>query len=395
MTPPVASSRPATLSRGAGSGQPIRIAMVVHGLAGGGLERAVRDLTLQLHERGFQPAVFSTAQLGLYFEELESRGVPVSDCRGTGGGLRIPGVPRLLLRKLREFQPDIIHSHSGTILPSSVSRLLLRSPRLIFTDHGRYPEPRWVSYVERACLTQVDRYVAVAEELARYVQGYLAMAEPPLVIPNGIDQRPYSGPAATSREALRAEWEIAPEEVLLMSVGRLAPVKNHSFLLRGLAEAARTRPEIRLALVGDGSLEPELRAECRQLGLDPRVRWLGFRKDIADCLRAADLFVMSSDSEGLPLVLLEAMAAGLPIVSTEVGGIPTALEGSGLLVPPRDVPRLAAAITALAGDPARRRALGQAAQQRSALYSIEAVGERYITLYREVLGRRPATRSQS
>lgn len=364
--------------------------MVVHGLAGGGLERAVRDLTLQLFERGFEPAVFSTAQLGLYFEELEARGIAVRDCRG-GGGLRIPGLPRPLLRELSRFRPHIIHAHSGTILPSAVSRLLLRSPRLIFTDHGRYPEPRWVSYVERACLTQVDRYVAVAEELARYVQGYLSMAEAPLVIPNGIDRSPYLRPATTSREALRAEWGVRPGEILAMTVGRLAPVKNHSFLFKAVAEAAKTVPGLRAAIVGDGSLEPDLRAECAALGLQERVLWLGFRKDIADCLRAADIFVISSDSEGLPLVLLEAMAAGLPVVSTEVGGIPTALGGTGLLVPPRAVGQLAGALASLAQDPGRRGAMSQAARERSALYSIEAVGERYIALYREVLAPRAAT----
>lgn len=360
-----------------------RVAMVVHGLAGGGLERAVRDLTLQLHGRGFEPAVFSTAHLGLYFEELGARGVPVHDCRT--GRLRLPGLSLPLHRNLSAFRPHIIHSHSGTILPSAVSRMLLRSPRMVFTDHGRYPEPRWVSYVERGCLRQIDRYVAVADELAEYVKGYLAMDEAPLVIPNGIDLSPYRRPPVQSREALRAQWGVGPDDVLVMAVGRLMTVKNHSLLLSALAKSCAAVPGLRAAMVGDGVLEDSLKAETAELRLGDRVLWLGFRKDVSDCLRAADMFVISSDSEGLPLVLLEAMAAGLPVVSTHVGGIPAAMGGGGITAPPRDAAALSAALTELALDPVRRASLGEVSRQRSAQFSIETVAERYSALYADLL----------
>jgi glycosyltransferase involved in cell wall biosynthesis len=361
-----------------------RIAMVVHGMAGGGLERAVRDLTLQVHQRGFEPAVFSTAHLGLYFEELSQRGVAVFDCRTEGA--RLPGLSLPLHRSLKAFRPDIIHSHSGTILPSSISRLILRRPRMVFTDHGRYPEPGWVARVERLCLTQIDRYVAVADELGDHVKHYLHMKARPSIIANGIDLSPYRRPPLTSRATLRAEWGIGPEDVLVMSVGRLMVVKNHSLLLNALALSARDFPGLKAAMVGDGVLEEQLRAEAQTLGVADRVKWLGFRKDVSDCLRAADLFVISSDSEGLPLVLLEAMAAGLPVVSTHVGGIPRVLGEGGVTAPIQDPSALAVALTRVAGDPSLRGRMGRVSLERSAAFSVETMAESYLRVYREVLG---------
>lgn len=358
--------------------------MVVHGMAGGGLEKAVRDLTLQVHQRGLQPAIFSTAHLGLYFEELGQRGVEVFDCRSEGR--RLPGLSRPLHRALKAFEPDIIHSHSGTILPSSISRFLLGRPRMVFTDHGRYPEPAWVARVERLCLTQIDRYVAVADELADYVKSYLHMPGRPDVIANGIDLSPYHRPPTKSRDTLRAEWGIAPDQVLVMSVGRLMDVKNHSLLLKALAVSCKDGPTLRAAMVGDGVLEQPLKAECASLGLNEKVSWLGFRKDVSDCLRAADFFVMSSDSEGLPLVLLEAMAAGLPVVSTRVGAIPRVAGEGGLTVPVKDPAALAAALTQVASDSSLRQRMGRIARERSAAFSVESMAERYVKLYGELLG---------
>lgn len=371
-------SRPASADK--------RIAMVVHGMAGGGLEKAVRDLTLQVHQRGLRPAIFSTAHLGLYFEELGQRGIEVFDCRSEKS--RLPGLSRPLHRALKQFQPDIIHSHSGTILPSSISRFLLRYPRMVFTDHGRYPEPAWVARVERFCLTQIDRYVAVADELADQVQQYLHMRERPVIIANGIDLSPYQRPPAAPREILRAEWGVGPDEVLVMAVGRLMAVKNHSLLLNALAVAARSQPGLKAAMVGDGVLEEPLKHETERLGLDGRVRWLGFRKDVSDCLRAADIFVMSSDSEGLPLVLLEAMAAGLPVVSTHVGAIPRVVAEGGVTVPIQDPVALGEALAALASDSGRRRRMGEVSRERSGAFSVESMAECYVRLYGDLLGER-------
>lgn len=174
---------------------------------------------------------------------------------------------------------------------------------------------------------------------------------------------------------------------MLIAIGRLDPWKDHALLLDALA-----RPEIpaaaRLLVVGDGELRGELEARAVSLGLGQRVVFTGYRRDIGALLQASDLFVVSSHKEGLPMVLLEAMAASVPVVSTAVGGIPGAVRDGqeALLVPAGDAGALAAAVARVLGDAecARRLAAGALARFE-ARYSRRAMGERYLSLYREIL----------
>ena len=187
--------------------------------------------------------------------------------------------------------------------------------------------------------------------------------------------------------ALRAEWGVAEDEVLAVTVGRLAPVKNHRSLLEAFAAISFKIPKLRLALVGTGHLERGLRAQTDRLGLTGRVLFLGYRSDIPDCLNASDLFVSASVSEGLPVSLLEAWAAGLPVVATAVGGIPEAMgnPAAGILVESGDSASLAAALAALSTDVQRRVRLGDLARKRSRSFSLEACVSRYCEVYNTLL----------
>lgn len=360
------------------------IALVVSGLDGGGLERAVRDLALGLVRRGHAPAVFCMTQLGRYFKELPTLGVPTFDCRETGA--RIPAVPIRLLRALRDHRPQLLHAHSGTWLPATVARLLLRIPGFIFTDHGRYPEPAHRALVERWCCRHTDRLVTVSEELAEFDMHHLRLRAPATVIPNGVDLSAFAVTDPDRRAARRAEWRVAPDEVVLIAVGRLMAVKNHALLFRAVARARAAGARLRVVLAGDGHLEDALRADAAQLGIAHAVQFLGFRSDTPACLEAADVFVLSSDSEGLPLSLLEAMAAGLPTVSTNVGGIAAALgtPAAGLLVPPGDEEALAAALGRMAQDVALRERCGHMARERAQAYSLDRMCDTYVRLYADV-----------
>jgi glycosyltransferase involved in cell wall biosynthesis len=273
-----------------------------------------------------------------------------------------------------------------------VAKLILRSPALVFTDHGRYrPEPRSRGLIERHFYYRhTDRLVAVSSDLADYLEDFLELARRPDIVANGIDLETY-GPQDPPRHThLRARWGISDDEVLAISVGRLEPVKNHAAMIAAVAEAAEKVPQIRLAIAGTGGLEAGLKARAKELGLGNRVLFLGHRRDIPDCLRAADLFVSSSTSEGQPVSLLEAMAAGLPVIATAVGGVPEALGSPppGLLVPPGSTRRLADAVVELANDPARRLELGTAARSRARSFSLDACIERYSDLYDELLSSR-------
>lgn len=361
----------------------LRIAQLVPSLRGGGLERVVTDLAIALTRAGHECAVFVLNGLGVYQQPLETAGVRVIDCQE--GRFRVRGYPRHLVSRLRQFKPDVVHAHSGTWLPGAVASTLLDLP-LVFTDHGRYPpEPRSRALIQRWCARRTDRIVAVSAPLAAYVQDFLGLASNPSVIPNGIDLAPFRD-RGDERGRLRAEWSIPADAVLAIAVGRFAPVKNHVGMVRALAAASRTSSRLHLALLGTGPLEPDIRAEARRLGVLERVRFLGFRSDVPACLAAADLWLLASSTEGLPIALLEAMAAGLPIVSTAVGGIPDALGDppAGRLVPPGDDAALGEALAAAARDREWRTQVGASVSRRAKVFSLELMMGRYVELYRSL-----------
>jgi len=183
---------------------------------------------------------------------------------------------------------------------------------------------------------------------------------------------------------------VAPGEVVLIKVARFWPEKRHDVLLRAFRALIDRRPAVRLWIPGVGPEEPRIKALARDLGVDRRVDFLGFRADLPELLALADVQVHSSDEEGVPLAILAGMAAGRPIVSTRVGGIVEVLrhEWSGVLVDPGDPVQLADAIAGVIDDPLRRRVLGLGAQTFiREHYSLEAATRRVEATYREVLGR--------
>jgi L-malate glycosyltransferase len=367
----------------------LRVALVAPSLRLGGLERVVRDLAAGFVRRGIPTAVFVTESAGEYAATLREVGIPVVDCSARRP--RMLRVPTRLYRRLARFRPTIIHAHSGSWLPASLARALLRRPRLVFTDHGRYlPEPRYRAVTERQIYyRQTDRVVAVSGELAAYLQAFLNLERAPDVVPNGVDLSEYGGREPSRRAELRGSWGLKDDrDILAVAVGRLETVKNHEGMLEAVALARSTAPGLRLAIVGMGGLEAALRQRAVALGLEHDVLFLGHRRDVADCLAAADVFVSASTSEGLPISLLEAMGAGLPIVTTAVGGIPDALgtPPAGVLVPAGQPDALAEALADLATDPRRRAELGRAASLRSREFGLDACVEAYLEVYREVLG---------
>lgn len=365
-----------------------RIAQVVPSLRGGGLERVVYDLTRSLHQRGAQLGVFTLSGGGTYQDDLSSLGVPVVNCAESG--FRVRGLPRRLLREVRRFAPDIIHAHSGTWFPSRVVSALQGSP-ICFTDHGRYPpETRGRALVERWCAAGTSRIVVVSAHLATYLEGFLKLSRKPEVIPNGIDLARFRLFDPGVRSRLRAEWGFADQDLVVVAVGRFAPVKNHVGMIRALSANRNAGSPVRLLLLGEGELEPAIREEAAQREVGGSVVFGGFRSDVPQCLSAADIWLSASLTEGLPLSVLEAMAAGLPIVSTAVGGIPEALGDPpcGVVVPPGDDEALAAALAGLAAGPAVRLELGKRARERSRSFDLDSMTDAYARMYRAVLAER-------
>jgi glycosyltransferase involved in cell wall biosynthesis len=224
--------------------------------------------------------------------------------------------------------------------------------------------------------------VAVAEDLAAFLTGAGFPRGAIRVIQNGIPvpERPTWPGAPERRAESRRRLGIPTDGPLLVAVGNLYPVKDHATLLRATARIDGAR----VAIAGRGEEEKRLRNLADELDLGNRLNLLGLRDDVGEVLATADLFVHPSLSEGLPLAILEAMAAGLPIVATRVGGVPHALDDgrAGLLVPPGDPPALEAALRALLQEPARAAELGRAAHARArSVYSLAAMTDRYLEIY--------------
>jgi glycosyltransferase involved in cell wall biosynthesis len=287
-----------------------------------------------------------------------------------------------LLALLHRERPHIVHVNSAKA--GALGRLaawLARVPIRIYTVHGwafrAHGGPASVLYrwAERSLrpLTTVTICVAESERRAG-LAAHTCDERTTVVIRNGVD--PAGVQAAGARSG----------RLRLVTVGRLQAPKDAVTLIRALA-ALRERP-FEALLVGDGPDRPAVEEEIRLLGLEPAVELAGERNDVPELLATADLFVLSSHSEGLPLSILEAMAAGLPVVASNVGGVPEAVvDGdTGLLVPPSDPQSLAAAIDRLLGDPALRRRLGQAGRTRIAEhFDLAAVHQAHLDLYRRVL----------
>ncbi|HMG54010.1 MAG TPA: glycosyltransferase, partial [Kofleriaceae bacterium] len=236
----------------------------------------------------------------------------------------------------------------------------------------------------------VDAFVAVSNETAEFARKRREVDERRLlVIPNGIELGRFH-PMPDGRDRIRRELAIAPGAWVIGTVGRVAVEKNHALLVKAVAPLLG--PETHLVIAGDGQLLPALTELVGSLGVARYVHLLGARRDVPEILNALDTFVLSSDTEGLPLVVPEAMATALPVISTAVGGVPGVLdEGqTGFLVAAGDEQALRDRAAALRADPAASRAMGERARAAAvARFSAERMQRDYLELYARVLAREP------
>lgn len=295
-----------------------------------------------------------------------------------------------VFRAIGAFNPDLVHAHSTKAgYAARLACAVLRKP-VVFTAHGwAFTEGRslWkrklLAWVERLAAKVTAKIICVSEhdrELA--VQWNVAKPEKLALVHNGIDPRPFlEGGGASLREALGLKGS-----VVLTFVGRLAPQKDPLTLV----EAVKTLPDGVLLVVGDGELRPQVEKYVQEQGLEERVRLLGERSDVPGILAGSDIFVLSSRWEGLPYTIIEAMMAGLPVVSTKVGGVPELVEDgvTGFLVPPEDPPALAEALQVLLDDPELRRRVGQAGRDKALReFTLDCMLRKTERVYEGVLGR--------
>jgi glycosyltransferase involved in cell wall biosynthesis len=356
---------------------------IVHVLSSfgvGGQERVALDLAIGQRARGHDVSVISLAPPpdGAMADEFAAAGVAV-DRVPKRGGLDATLVPRLA-RALRRRRADVVHTHNPLPLIYGAPAARLVGAAAIHTKHGLNPSSRGNRLLRRGVAQLTHAFVAVSETTAAQAREQHDAPEHKLhTIPNGIRLDRYA-PDPEARAAIRVELGLGDAWVV-GSVGRLDRYKNQALLVRAIAPLLSSR--VRLVIVGEGDARPDVEAAIAAL---PEPRWVvltGRRMDVPRVVHAFDVFALSSTTEGLPLVVPEAMAAGLPIVTTAVGGLPGVVDdGQTGLVVPVDEAALAAALVRLEGDRELARAMGVRAREVAlARYSHDRMVEAYLALY--------------
>jgi glycosyltransferase involved in cell wall biosynthesis len=365
---------------------PIRVGFVLHGLQVAGAEVLVTQIIERLREP-IQPTIFCLDSAGALSDQLTGDVEIISLERRPGWDFRVAW---RMAGHIRRLGIEVLHAHQySPFFYAALAKVLTRGfVRLVFTEHGRHFPDR-VSPLRRAG----NRLLL--QHLANSVNAVSAFSADSLtsqdgfgrhqieVIENGIDVERFHSSAEPP-----ADLDLSRRYVV--HVARFHPVKDQATLLKAFEQVAKTCPDVDLLVVGDGELRNELVKIAKDLGLEERVRFLGIRQDIPSILRAAKVFVLTSRSEGAPLTLLEAMAVGLPVVVTAVGGMPEIVRDGvdGILAQRGDANAIASALIRLLENPAAASAMGAAAAQRiREHYTIDRAVERYYRLYARLAGR--------
>ena len=362
----------------------------------GGAEKVLVDVVRRLDPQRYESIVCCIQAKGELAAQIEGMGVRLI-CLDRMQSRRFDwAAVRDLMRLLRAERIALLHSHLyHANLYGRVAAFLAGVPA-VATVHNVYTQTKFHRRLLNRLLSRASaRIIAVSEAIRDDLVAHDGIAPRKVtVIRNGIDVRRVQ--ASLTREQARAALGIKDDELAIGCVGRLEEQKGHRFLLEACAKLSNDpglMHRLRILMVGDGRLRGDLERQASALGLMSSVSFLGTRQDVPEILRALDIYAMPSLWEGLSIAMLEAMAAGLPVVISDVSGVAQALGDNqyGLRVPPADDAALARAIRSLAREPARRRALGASARERvKAEFSIEAMMSQLGSVYDGALAGRRA-----
>ncbi|HUT34748.1 MAG TPA: glycosyltransferase [Planctomycetota bacterium] len=361
-----------------------RILYVITELDVGGAEKALVALATRLNRAAYEPQVACLSGRGPLGADLRERGIPVHFL-GARGWWDVRALWRL--RRLAR-QADIVHSF--LYHANMAARLAAVGTRVAaVVSSARVAERSRPGRRRLECLTHrlVDAEVCVSNGVRDFFAAGGFPTRKLVVIPNGVDAARFAG----RDPAFKARLGIRPDAPLVTTIGRLHEQKGMGAFVRAAASVRHSRPDCHFLIVGAGPLEAALRAAAKGLHLEGGLTFLGHCDDVPAVLRATDVFVLASLWEGMPNVVLEAMAAGLPVVATRVEGTVDLIEHNetGLLVMPRDVPGLVSAIQRVLDEPALAQRLGAAARERVRThFPLDAMVRRHEALYADLLARR-------
>ena len=310
-----------------------------------------------------------------------------------------------LIGTIHRTRPHIVHTHAakggtlGRLAALAAGAGRRQRPILVHTYHGHsltgYFSSRSAAIyrqIERLLARYTDRLIAVSDQVRdELVELGIAAADRFEVVPLGFDLRPFKVPAIERdrrRARLRRELDISAEDQLVTLIARLVPIKRVDRFLRVARALAAERSGLHFLVVGDGELRAQLQASPEAVDLDGHLTWAGFRRDIPDVCFASDAVVLTSDNEGTPVSLIEAQAAGTPVVATRVGGVASVVRGEigGFVVDPSDEQAMATAVSRALDDATVADRARASSEEVVRAFSLDMLVERVDTLYRELLG---------
>ena len=366
------------------------VAHVVYRFDTGGLENGIVNLINHMPAEAYRHAVVALTEVTDFAQRIHRQDVQfVSLRKPPGQGIwQFPN----WWSEIRRLAPAIMHTRNLGALEAQVPAAVAGVPVRIHGEHGRdMTDPdgtrRRYQWVRRAYSPFVHRYVALSRDLAGYLTGPVGIDQRRVAqICNGVDVSRFSAATAGHPQAIPGCPFQPDAHFIVGTVGRLQPEKDQTTLVRAFAHALQQRSQLRLVLAGDGPLRTAVEAEVDALGLRGKVWLAGMRSDVPVVLKGLHVFVLPSRAEGISNTILEAMASGLPVLATSVGGNPElVVDGeTGLLVPPADPQAMADALVAMASE-GRHVAMGVAGRERvTQQFSLQAMVRSYQALYDEL-----------
>jgi len=371
-----------------------RVLLLIKGLGLGGAERLLVDVVASRDRERFDYEVaYVLAAQDALVPAMEATGVPVHCLGGSASAdVRWTAALRRLLVRGRF---DVLHSHLpytaalGRLVALTVPRR--HRPALVYTEHSLWNKAAIVTKLVNRATVGIDDALIVVSVAARDALP-VALRSRARVVVHGVDRTrfaPLLRDRAVSRREVRAELGVDDGQVVALTVANLRSEKGYDVLLDAARLVVGSGIPVRFVSVGRGPLETELAGSAEEAGLSGHLDFLGTRTDTPRLMAGADVFVLPSHQEGLPVALMEAMSAGMPVVATIVGGVPDVVTDGveGLLVPPGRADLLADAITRVATDPALRSRLAAASLTRSELFDVRGAARAIESVYDELLAR--------
>jgi glycosyltransferase involved in cell wall biosynthesis len=353
----------------------MKIAHVVDSMEVGGAETLVSQMCRLQREQGHEPRVYVVGTLGALGEQMQRENY----CVQANVGRHLSDASQAFYQIFRRLHPDVVHLHNPTpTVYAGIAARMAGVPSIVSTRHSLVGSPRRpvVELKYAVAATCCDWIVGICDATTNNIKSIHS-------VPARKITRIYNGVAPIKRVALK-QWPPKTGFTLLY-VGRLEPVKNHTLLLEAFRAALSSMPGLRLWMVGDGSQRKVLESLARELCISEQVTFWGQQLDVAPFFSAADAFIMSSKSEGLPMSLLQAFSVGLPTIVTDVGGMAEAvrLAHAGITVPVTNPSEMAAAIHQLARSDAERVRLSKNAEDAfQSRFTLETMADAYMNLYR-------------